>query len=98
MLSEIALSCKAVDTTLESCDHSKAAVCCRVTVNHAVRDGTKFSGSKQNYFHMILFDMLQDLVSIFHSVDMATLFLNLNLKFARCKLLHKVICTAYNAP
>ena len=47
MLSEIALSCKAVDTTLESCDHSKAAVCCRVTVYHAVRDGTKFSGSKQ---------------------------------------------------
>lgn len=46
MLSEIALSCKAVDTILESCDHSKAAVCCRVTVYHSVRDGTKFSGSK----------------------------------------------------
>lgn len=97
MLSEIALSCKAVDTILESCDHSKAAVCCRVTVYHSVRDGTKFSGSKQKLLSQ-LFDMLQELVSIFHSVDMATLFLNLNLKFARCKHLHKVICTAYNAP
>ena len=57
-----------------------------------------FQALNKNYFHMILFDMLQELVSIFHSVDMATLFLNLNLKFARCKHLHKVICTAYNAP
>lgn len=57
-----------------------------------------FRALNKNYFHMILFDMLQELVSIFHSVDMATLFLNLNLKFARCKHLHKVICTAYNAP
>ena len=53
-----------------------------------------FQALNKNYFHMILFDMLQELVS----VDMATLFLNLNLKFARCKHLHKVICTAYNAP
>lgn len=57
-----------------------------------------FQALNKNYFHMILFDMLQELVSIFHSVDMATLFLNLNLKFARCKHLHKVTCTAYNAP
>ena len=57
-----------------------------------------FQALHKNYFHMILFDMLQELVSIFHSVDMATLFLNLNLKFARCKHLHKVICTTYNAP